>query len=104
MVKVTSIDSEKLIEAVRIWSGWGGVAPNRNDLRLIQRLGEKDANVLLPIIKRLEEDFYDSDACYVASDLEEMGQLAKRHFATMHPDLMSDVGDVFAWCYTFDFK
>lgn len=104
MGKVINVDPEELVDAVRIWSGWGGMAPSRDDGRLMQRLGSTDAGALLPVVKQLEEDFYASDARYVACDLEEMARLAKDDFARMHPAVPTEIGDVFAWCYTFDFK
>lgn len=104
MVKVINADLNKLVDAMRIWAGWGGIAPSRDDLRLRQKFGSADANVLLPIIKQLEDDFYMSDARYTAVDLEEMARLAKEKFTRMYPDLPSEIGEVLAWCYTFDFK
>lgn len=45
-----------------------------------------------------------TDAYYTASDLKEMAKLATLHFRDIHPELSAEVGDIFAWCYTFDFK
>lgn len=104
MGEVNKADPAKLLDAVRIWAGWGGTSPNRDDARLTQLVGSKEASVLLPIIRTLEEDFYASDARYTASDLEEMARLSKEHFALIHPRLPTEIGEVFAWCYTFDFK
>jgi hypothetical protein len=104
MGKVVGVDPSELINAVRIWTGWGGIAPNRDDARLMQRLGTMDASVLLPVVKQLEEDFYASDAHNAARDLEDMAKLAKEHFARMHPTVPAEVGKIFAWCYTFDYK
>ena len=104
MGTITNIDSQKLLSAMRIWSGWGGIVPNRDDSRLTQQLGSMDANLLLPVIKKLESDFYTSDARYIASDLEEMGRLSKLNFESMHPNLNVEIGDILSWCYTFDFK
>lgn len=104
MGQVIGVNPTLLVDAVRIWTGWGGVAPNRDDARLAQQLGARDASALLPVLKQLEEDFYASDARYTARDLEEMARLAKEQFASMHPSTPAEVGEAFAWCYTFDFK
>jgi hypothetical protein len=67
-------------------------------------LGIAKAERLLPIIKKLEEDFYSSDARLKAIDLEEMGKHAKAQFRRLHPNVAEEIASVFAWCYTFDFK
>lgn len=104
MEKVVGVDSTKLVNAMRIWSGWGGIAPNRDDSRLRQQLGTAEANMLLLVIKQLEEDFYTSDARYIAADVDEMRRLAKEHFTRTHPKVATAISDILAWCYTFDFK
>ena len=104
MEEVVGVDSTKLVNAMRIWSRWGGIAPNRDDARLRQQLGTAEADVLLPVLKQLEEDFYTSDARYTAADINEMGRLAKEHFTHRHPTVSTEIGDIFAWCYKLDFK
>lgn len=104
MEEIVSVNTEELIDALRIWSGWGGMYPRCNDLRLVQQVGQENADILLPIIKKLQKDFYMTDAYYTASDLKEMAKLATLHFRDIHPELSAEVGDIFAWCYTFDFK
>lgn len=94
----------RLIKAMRVWSGWGGIAPSRDDSRLIQQLGPHEAGELLPLIRQFESDFYASDARFVAANMEEMVQLSKKHFMTMHPELDHEVAEILAWCYSFDFK
>lgn len=46
MDKVISLNPEKLLNAIRIWTGWGGIAPNRDDSRLMQQLGLTDVDIL----------------------------------------------------------
>ena len=104
MDKAVGVDPILLVDAVRIWTGSGGMAPNRNDARLSQQLGAKEASDILSVIKKLEEDFYATDACYTARDLQGMVKLAKERFALIHPSVPAEVGEVFAWCYTFDFR
>ena len=105
MVEIKDLNSDQLIKAVQIWTGWGtSVAPNRSDSRLEDTLGKDLAADLLPLIKFLEDEFYMSDAQYVASDLREMEQLASTHFKEKYPTVADEIVKAFAWCYSFDFK
>ena len=105
MVEMNGFNSLELIEAVRVWTGWGlSMMPNRDDTRLVNRFGDETAAKLLPVIKSLEEDFYSSDARLVAANLQEMGELASGQFKRKHPAVADEIVKAFAWCYTFDFK
>lgn len=105
MVEINKLSSPQLIEAVRLWTGWGqSTVPNRNDKRVLDRFGEEDAVKLLPLIKLLDEDFYASDAQLIAANLQEMERLASEHFKRKHPTVAEEIVIAFAWCYTFDFK
>jgi hypothetical protein len=105
MVEMNNLNSPQLVEAVRLWTGWGlGVMPSRDDARLARKFGDKVAAKLLPVIKSLEEDFYSSDARLVATDLQEMGRMASEQFKRKHPTVAEEIVEAFAWCYTFDFK
>lgn len=96
-------DSPELIDAVRIWSGCGQYTwPFRDESRLRSKLGSAKAERLLPIIKKLQEDFYGSDANLKAIDLADMGTLAKTQFQQRHPNIPAEIASIFAWCYTFD--
>lgn len=100
-----NLSSPQLIEAVRLWAGWGqSTAPSRNDQRLTDHLSEHAAAALLPLIKLLENDFYSSDARITAANLQEMRQLASEQFKQKHPGVAEEIVEVLAWCYTFDFK
>lgn len=105
MVAMNNLNSPQLIEAVRIWTGWGTtIAPNRDDARVRRHFGDTAASTILPILKSLEDDFYSSDARLVAGSLQEMEKLSCQHFKQKHPDVADEIAKVFAWCYTFDFK
>ena len=105
MVEMTGLNSSELIDAVRVWTGWGqSMIPSRDDARLAKQFGKKVAAKLLPIIKSLEDDFYSSDARFVATDLEEMEKLASEDFKRKHPTIAEEIVEALAWCYTFDFK
>jgi hypothetical protein len=105
MVEMNTLKSPQMIEAVRIWTGWGqGMAPNRDDARLAEQLGNQTAAEVLPLIKSLEDDFYSSNARIIASDLQEMEKLAAEDFKRKYPYVPDEIVKAFAWCYTFDFK
>ena len=104
MVEMNVLNSAQLIEAVRVWTGWGQSAmPSRSDQRLADQFGE-DATKLLPLIKSLEGDFYASDARLTAANLQEIEMLASDQFRQRHPTVAEEIVKAFAWCYTFDFK
>lgn len=105
MVEADRFNAPQLIEAVCIWTGWGSeMMPRRDDVRLAKRFGDKLAAELLSAIRKLEEDFYSSDARHVAANLQEMATLSAEHFKKMHPTISDEIVKAFAWCYTFDFK
>ena len=104
MVEMNDLDSQQLIEAVRVWVGWGQMMPHRDDARLVRHVGNETAARLLPLVKLLEDDFYSSDARFVAADPQEMHNLASKDFRQKHPTIAGEIVDAFAWCYTFDFK
>jgi len=102
-----SLDSDlpELVDAFRIWSGWGQSSwPTRDDSRLRSRLGTDHAERLLLTIKKLEADFYLSNAYLRGTDLAEVEQLAKAEFLGFHPEVPEDIARILAWCYTFDWK
>lgn len=102
---MTESESQKLLDAVRTWTGHGQSSwPSRDDVRVQHKFGDANAAKLLPIIKNLERDFYSSNAQTQASDLAAMEQRAKAHFIRLHPDLPEEIADIFAWCLSFDFK
>jgi hypothetical protein len=105
MVKVKNLESPLLVEAILVWTGWGReVMPRRDDSLLVNHFGAEVAAKLLPIIKSLGDDFYSSDARFVANNLQEMEKLSSEQFRKKHPAIADKIVKAFAWCYTFDFK
>jgi len=105
LVAMINLNSPQLVEAVRIWTGWGITAtPSRDDARVRRHFGDAAASTILPLLKSLEDDFYSSDARLVASSLQEMEKLSSRHFKQKYPDVADEIVKAFARCYTFDFK
>ena len=105
MVEMSDFNSPQLVEAVLVWTGWGReMMPKRDDSRVVKRFGADVAARLLPIIKQLEDDFYESNARFKAADLPQMGTLASDDFRKKHPCVSDQIVQALAWCYTFDFK
>lgn len=105
MVKIESLESPQLVEAVLLWTGWGrDIMPRRDDSLLVSRFGTEAAAKLLGVIKPLEDDFYSSDARFLAADLREMEKMCAEQFRKKHPGVAEEIVKAFAWCYTFDFK
>jgi hypothetical protein len=99
------MESLLIVEAVLLWTGWGReMKPSRDDSVLVKHYGEKVAIKLLSVIKSLEDDFYSSDARFVAENLQDMEKLASEQFRKKHLRIENEIVKAFAWCYTFDFK
>lgn len=98
-------DARVLSEAIIVWTGWGDTpTPERDEQRLISRYGPEATLDLLPRLRRIEEEFYASDASFTAADLKDMGDVAAAQFHVMHPEITPDAVEALAWCYTWDFK
>ena len=99
------MDAGLLSVAVVVWTGWGETAwPARDEARLVHQYGTDGAARLMPEIRKLEPDFYASDARFVAADLKAMGDVAAADFRRMHPEISEDAVAALAWCYSFDYK
>jgi hypothetical protein len=99
------MDDATLTEAVVIWTGRGDHPfPARDDERIIARFGDELGLDLIPMVHRLEDDFYRSDARFTVSDLAAMGDKAAADFRARHPEIGEAAVQALAWCYTFDHK
>ena len=98
-------DASLLSTAIVVWTGWGKRPwPSRDQALLIDRFGASAAEILLPQIRRLEQEFYASDARYFAADLVSMGEAAGAEFRRNHPEISEEAIEALAWCYTYDYK
>jgi hypothetical protein len=105
MVQICNFNNSKLADAVIAWTGYGeSAAPHRNDELLIEIFGANDAAKLILSIKELEKEFYLSRANVTEESLEKVISKSIDDFKNKYPDLPDKIGEVFAWCYTFDFK
>ena len=96
---------DKLGEALVVWTGFGETpTPSRDEQRVVRRFGAETAAELMPSLRRLEQEFYESDAYSWASDLAAAGTAAAARFHGLHPELSSAAVQALAWCYTFDWK
>ena len=73
---------------LRAWTGWGKtMMPVRDAAAVKSCFGGDAASKLLPILDALADDFYTTNACHIAADIAEMGDLAAADFRAKHPDL-----------------
>jgi hypothetical protein len=95
----------EISEALVVWTGWGSSnRPVRDEMRLVAAYGEDRARDLMPIVRHLKDEFYESDARFTVADLAEMGDKAAARFRNLHPELTPEAIESLAWCYSYDFK
>lgn len=105
MEKMTQHDWKRVGEAVVVWSGWGSSPfPRRDNVLVVQRYGADAAAELLPLVRKLVDEFYLSDARHVAINITEMAIMSSAQFRKQHPEISDDAVKALAWCYTFDYK
>jgi len=105
MVEMNGCNPTDLIDAVRLWTGWGDSAmPIRDDARVLKRFGPNKGVVLLSKIKVLEDAFYLSEAHIVAADIQDMARRCAADFRNQQPGIAEEIVGAFVWCYTFDYK
>jgi len=94
----------RVSEAIVIWTGFGSsVSPVRDETLVETRFGDL-ATELMPLVRALDDEFYDSNARLVAVDTVDMARRAKADFRALHPEVEEKATDALAWCYTFDFR
>ena len=92
-------------EAIVVWTGWGKEPrPIRDERLVVEHFGPDRAQDLVRILRRLEEQFSESDARFTVADLAEMGDVAAQRFRQLHPELTQDAIEALAWCYSYDYK
>ncbi len=97
--------SDDISQAIVVWAGYRSESwPSRNDDRFASLIGADSAIELLPVIRRLESEFYESDAHNTVSGLVEMASAAAAEFRERHPELSDEAVDALAWCYSWDWK
>jgi len=105
MSEMTHEQWERVADAMVVWTGKGELAwPQLDDSRVIARFGSESASELLPVLRKLYEEFYASDAHLKAASLSEMSAIASAQFRENYPLARPSTVDALAWCYTFDYK
>ena len=99
------VDPQTLSEALVCWTGWGTEPwPRCDKQRVLERFGGEAVLDLLPLIKAIEVDFYESNAYRVGPTLVDIGDQAASEFRERHPEIDEDAVLALRWCYTFDYK
>lgn len=103
METLTTADP-RVSEAVVIWTGHGSArSPVRSESKVEERFGELALD-LMPLVRALDDDCYESDARHVAVDEVDMARRVKADFQDLHPEVSEAAAAALAWCYTYDFK
>lgn len=95
--------SETLSRAIVAWHD-DAPAPTFDDDKLAREFGADAAQRLLPDLKRLVDDFYESEARHKVADLAGMADEAASEFREKHPEISEEAVQVLANHYAFDFK
>ena len=100
-----TVDGDAVSVAIVVWTGYGQSSwPARDEDRLVSAFGLEHATDLVPLVRRLEDDFFRSDADLTAPDLITMASEASEAFKVLHPDISDEAVAALAWCYTYDYK
>ena len=92
-------------EAVVVWLSMGtSPFPVQNDAAVLMKYGPQLGARLLDAIRRLDADYYASDAHHRATDLTDMGAQASAEFRRLHPEVSEDAVQALEWSYTWDYK
>lgn len=99
---INRLGDEFLVWLVRIWTGFGSAAsPVRSESMVESRIGDLAAEAM-PVLLRLQSEFYSSAAYETAPSLVDAGRQARREFLDRFPGIPEEVADALEWCYTYD--
>jgi hypothetical protein len=105
MEQTMTPDAAEVSRAVVVWTGWSRAPrPARDEGRLVEEFGEERALELLPLVRRLTDDFYSSDAWLTRRTLTEIGAAAAANFRAKHPEVSDEAVEALTWCYTYDYR
>jgi hypothetical protein len=102
---VASPSADDISRAIVMWTGYKiEPKPSRDDEHFAVMIGADAALDLLPIIRQMQDEFYESDAYNTMANLDEMAHTAAAEFRTRRPELSDEAIDALAWCYAWDWK
>lgn len=105
MEEVDLNDAKLVSEAIVVWTGKGiSTWPERDEQRLVDEYGSATAKILMPIVRRLHDEFYSTEARFQSMDILEIGEIAAADFRKRHPEISESAVEALAWCYMYDFK
>jgi hypothetical protein len=98
------VDAEVVSRAIVVYTGRGlNPFPVRSPERLSAYFGESLALDLVPVVERLDKEFYEIVPAS-SEPLDEVADRAAGAFGERHPELSREAVDAFRWCYTYDWK
>ncbi|MEZ5654250.1 MAG: hypothetical protein R3E87_27255 [Burkholderiaceae bacterium] len=105
MVEMRREDWHLLGRALVLWARPPGARyPQRSDQRVLDEFGVEVGSWLVPIIKKLADDYYATDAQWTVRDLGEAGRVASDAFMARNPHVPLEAVRTLEWCFTWDFK
>lgn len=102
---VMSLSADDISRAIVLWTGYETETwPSRDDDRFALLVGADAAIDLLPEVRRLESEFYESKAHNTVAGIGEMARAAAAEFRERHPELSEQAVEALAWCYAWEWK
>lgn len=103
MESLTTADP-RVSEAVVLWTGHGSATSPVRDESLVEKQFGDLALDLMPLVRTLDDAFYESDARHIAVDDADMARRAAADFRALHPEVSEEAIKALAWCYTYDYR
>lgn len=103
MEEMTTADP-RVSEAVVVWTGFGQAAAPVRDEALVERHFGELVLDRMPLVRMLDDEYYESDARYVATDDADMERRSAADFRALHPEVSDEAVKALAWCYSYDYR
>lgn len=93
----------RISEAIVVWSGFRIFPCSRcEENRVVEHFGANMAAEVLPLMYKIVDEFYATDAYEVASSQIKMGDIAEVQFRKKYPEISDEAVKALVWCYSFD--
>jgi hypothetical protein len=96
------IDSTLINRALLVWLGWHSTGvPRTDDAAVTALLGADLSARVVPILRELKADFWETDAAHTVWDLAGAADKAAADFTAKHPDVSAEAVKRMAneWAY-----
>jgi hypothetical protein len=98
-------DETIVSQAIIAWIGWGERSwPSQDERRIVDSVGSDKAAELLPRLRELKKEFFESNARHTVANLQDMGEAAAGEFRRQHPEISDEAVQALTWLYTYTYK